>query len=129
MRKTWNIIKGIINKNRVIKTQNKFKLNDNTIIADPKIVCNKFNDFFVNVGPSLAAKIPKLDLNPEQFMGNRLVNSMYIEPVNEVEIRKLINQLKDNSPGYDGVKASILKLSNNVLCTHITYLCSLKPRQ
>ena len=34
----------------------------------------KFNDFFVNVGPTLARKIPEQDRNSEYFMQARAVS-------------------------------------------------------
>ena len=48
----------IINKRKYHKPNTKFYV-DNNITEDEHIVTNKFNSFFVNVGSSLAGKIPK----------------------------------------------------------------------
>ena len=125
MKKTWSIIKGIINKNRVQRCNKKFKIDDNNVLTDPVAICNQFNNFFVNIGPTLAKKIPKHNNNPQQYLGDRILNSIYLSPVNESEINKIVSQLKDNSPGYDGIKSSVLKLSMPSLCGHLTYLCNL----
>ena len=45
-----NIVKDIIHKNKKSLCQPKFKLPDGEIISDKKIISEKFNDFFVNVG-------------------------------------------------------------------------------
>ena len=60
IRKTWSIIKTIINKNKgdQIK-QTEFMLSDGSVTDDKEAVAEKFNDFFVNVGPNLAKKIPE----------------------------------------------------------------------
>ena len=47
MRKTWEILKDIINKNRNKKIQTQFKVNDDWTITDKTIVSEKFNDFFL----------------------------------------------------------------------------------
>ena len=125
MRKTWNIIKGIINKNRVQNPHNKFKLNSNEITTDPATISDYFNKFFVNIGPTLAQKIPKQNHSPEHYLGERSLNSIFLSHVTENELIKLVSQLKDSSPGYDGIKASVLKLSMNVLSTHLTHLCNM----
>ena len=44
MKKTWGILKGIINKKRDTKVQSLFKVNDETV-SDKKIIAEKFNDF------------------------------------------------------------------------------------
>ena len=49
-KKMWNIIEDVINRNKKKKLQSKFKLSDGTTTTDLKLVTEKFNDFFVNVG-------------------------------------------------------------------------------
>ena len=39
--------------------QTKFMLSDGSITDHKQAVAEKFNDFFVNVGPNLAKKIPE----------------------------------------------------------------------
>ena len=62
------IIKGVINRNRKVKVNERFKLNDGSVTTDSKVISNKFNEFFVNVGPALANKIPQQDTPPEQYL-------------------------------------------------------------
>ena len=54
LKKTWNILKGMINRNKSSRIQEKFKLNDGSITTDGNIICSHFNDFFINIGPNLA---------------------------------------------------------------------------
>ena len=57
MRKSWSIIKEIIHKNKKSLCQSKFKLPNGTMTSDKKLISEKFNDFLVNIGPTLAKEI------------------------------------------------------------------------
>ena len=59
LKRSWNIIKNIINKedNRRSAKVLVFLIN-NQYISDGKIIANTFNNYFVNVGSSLAKNIP-----------------------------------------------------------------------
>ena len=63
----WKIIKGIINRNRKFKVNERFKLNDGSETTDSKVISNKLNDFFVYVGPSLANEISHQYTPPEHY--------------------------------------------------------------
>ena len=52
IRKTWLIIKEILNKSKEIK-QNKFIASDGSLIDNQQTIAEKFNEFFVNIGPTL----------------------------------------------------------------------------
>ena len=65
---TWKIIKGVINRNREVKVNERFKLNNGSVTTDSKVISNKFNEFFVTVGPALANKILQQDTPPEQHL-------------------------------------------------------------
>ena len=56
--KTWQILKTVINPN----TQNKPTIDniviDDLLTTDKPDIANKFNEYFVNVGPTLANNIP-----------------------------------------------------------------------
>ena len=128
-RKLWSIIKNIINRNKKNKFQEKFKLNDGSYTTDMKIICEKFNDFFINVGPSLSKKIPNRNCSPDQFIKMKAVYSLYLEPVTESEIRELVTSLKSAAPGYDNLRSSILKLSLPFICTPLTHISNLSLQE
>ena len=56
LRKVWAIIKNVINKNKSKKKSDQF-ISNNKKITNPSEIANGFNDYFVNIGPTLAAKI------------------------------------------------------------------------
>ena len=75
LRKTWVIIKQVINENKNSKTCDKFTSGKSTI-TDPKTIANAFNNYFANVGATLASKIPD----------QRVDLSVYMPPANECSL-------------------------------------------
>ena len=51
------------------KVHSKFKFNDGSLTDNKNVISNKFNEFFVNIGPNLAKKIPQLGIDPLKYMG------------------------------------------------------------
>ena len=125
----WMITKSVINRNKKTKFQDKFKFNDGSYTTDMKIICEKFNDFFINVGPSLSKQIPPQNSSPDDYIKTKAVYSLYLEPVTESEITKLVTSLKSAAPGYDNLRSSILKLSLPFICTPLTYLSNLSLQE
>ena len=56
-------------------------LSDGSVTDDKQSVAEKFNDFFVNVGPNLPKKIPEQKQNPLDFLKNMISNIIYLSPV------------------------------------------------
>ena len=68
---------------------NTFKNNDE-IVSDPETIANKFNEYFVNVGVSLANKIPENSGEFCSYLNRSNVNSIFLNPVTESEVHKEI---------------------------------------
>ena len=94
IKKSWQIIKGIVNPNKANQLQAKFKLNDRSFTTDGYVISNKFNDFFINIGPNLAGKIPEQHLSPLDFMDQPLLSSIYLSEVKSEEISNTLKSLK-----------------------------------
>ena len=99
LKKSWTVINNIINKHRRPRYQTKFKLNNGIVTEDKKIISQKFNDFFINVGPSLANSIPNVNKSPVSCMGIMIKESFFLSPVTNEEIKKIVNSLKDSATG------------------------------
>ena len=67
------------------------------VVTDRLVVSNKFNDFLINIGPSLAAKIPEQSLSPLDFMDQPLLNSIYLSEMTPEEISNVLESLKNGA--------------------------------
>ena len=124
LRKTWDIIRTVISKTKSCKTQNVFLHND-TVIHGKKEIANRFNNYFVNIGPDLASKIPPNSVHFNNYMPQNNPNSFYLSPVNKEEVTKIINNLNNGSPGYDGINARALQSVISYINDPITRICNM----
>ena len=125
MKRTWDIIKQVINRNKRKPIQEKFKLWNGDITSDKSIVCNHFNNFFVNVGPQLAANIENQNKIPESYLKNRQLNTMMLAPVTPEEVTKLTKGFKDSAPGYDEIKMKPIQVVISEILSPLTYVLNL----
>ena len=47
-------MKNIVNKNRIKKVKSHFRLPYGIVTKNRSLISEKFNDFFLNIGPNLA---------------------------------------------------------------------------
>ena len=89
IRKTWCLLNETLNRN--VKKQPIHEiLVDNIMTTDPVFIANKFNKYFINIGNSLAVKIP----TAEPFHS--------FPPITEGKISEIISSLKNKlSYGHD----------------------------
>ena len=64
MKKSWGVIKSIINNHKTTPPQSKFKSSNGEIITDKNIITQQFDAFFINIGPNNAKTIPNVKANP-----------------------------------------------------------------
>lgn len=91
----------------------KFVCN-NIVYTDPKIISNKFNDYFASIGPSLADTIKHTGKDFNEYLSNSCKSTCYFKPADESEILKIICSLgSKKSPGFDQIKPDLVKLVAN----------------
>ena len=108
IKKSWQIIKTVINKRKHNAVCTKFKCNDITI-TDGKDIANRFNNFFVNTGASLAKNIPVSNKKTSDHRSHDVLELFYLSPVAEAEVDKIISNFRDSAAGWDELKPSIIK--------------------
>ena len=117
LKKMWQVIKTVINKRKYSPPNSRF-CHNGKIIEDKEEISNRFNHFFVNVGTSLASKIPSSNTNPASYIKVNISDSMFLDPVTESETEKLLKLLKDSSAGWDDIKPSLIKNIANDIKNH-----------
>ena len=125
---TWKILNSIIKKGKVKNVYpNQFK-KDNLIIHESKEIVNEFNNFFVNVGPTLASAIEEQrdadGLNERNIKSNP--SSIFIRKVQESEIVEIVKQFKNKrSTDHNDIDMMLVKEIIYSIVTPFTYICNL----
>ena len=111
MKETWKIINDLFQK----KICHKVILSDRVygaIISGNMNIAEHFNSFFANISPTLAEGIPKSDRHVESFLGDRVTDSIFLNPVTDEELLNNVQNANDKkSKGYDGIDMCMLKKS------------------
>ena len=97
MKATWRIMKEIIGKSKVVSsTLPRRVIVNKEEIYDQNIIAEKFNNFFVNVGPSLASKIPNTDKKFENYFEttNNLMSFGELTNLRMTNLKKLLKLSK-----------------------------------
>ena len=108
MAKQQSIIKDIIGKKKKAQVSKMFKL-DNKILIDKVSITNASNKYFVNVGPSLAQKIPEQNKKPKDLLIGNYNLTMFLMPCTPQEIISVVNGLKNSAGGVDGFQTDVIK--------------------
>ena len=115
-----------MNKNKYSPVCLRFQQNGKTI-DNGKDIANRFNNFFVNVGTNLAAKIPKSNKKASDYLinCNKNNNVFYTTMVTEEEVLKIISNFKDSSAGHDDIKPNIIKHVKNTIKKPLAHISNL----
>ena len=124
LRRTGMIIKQVIKQNKISRNPGKFQQNKGTT-SDPATIADAFNNYFVNIGPTLASNIPDQGIEYRSYMPSGNDYSMFLTPVSAPEVKKIIGHLKDDSPGKDGVTSKSLKCITDHIALPLSRLANI----
>jgi hypothetical protein len=112
LKETWKLINEVINKSKS-KTPLSPTFNyGNKILTDPLEIANGFCEYFTNVGPNLAKKIPDANTPFSTFLSNRTKDSIFLNPTNVTELTNICYSLKSGmTAGFDNIAMNAIKLS------------------
>ena len=109
IRNTRKIMREVIGKKKCDNEMlPKDLIVDKIEINNAKSIMEKFNEFFVNIGPNLANKIPQCDLTFKSYLPT--INTTLNERVlSEDEFEEAFKSLKRNkAPDHDGLDVNII---------------------
>ena len=118
-RKTWKVINQVI-KNKFTGDREK-KLDyitiDNKKIENCEDMANKLNEYFINNGYTISKEVEaEKIIRNVKFREQHEEKTIFLEPVNSLEIRSIVLSLKNNSaPGLDGITTNDLKAMLDIL--------------
>ena len=123
IKKTWEAIRKIVN----VKKSTNFSIShlniNGKISTDPCEITNKFNHFFVNVGPSTEKGVPKVpNMSPVKFLKNRNQFNLIIAHISDEEVLKIIESLPNKSTGPASIPLKLLKIIADIV---VVPLCNI----
>ena len=72
-------------------------------------ICTEFNKYFVSVGPKLASKIPQVNTNFKDFLGDSIDFELFDKDLTYDEFDKSISSLKTKkAAGYDDLNSNVI---------------------
>ena len=105
---------------------NQFKRVSGSIITDPTVISNEFNDLFVNAGPDLASTIYNTGKPYYDYIKTAHGKSIFMKPVIEDDIIKIISKFdKNKSAGHDGIGNLIVKTVANEIASPLSAIFNL----
>ena len=128
LRKSWNLINSALNKKRLSNAQHTFCINGE-MVNDGQIIANKFNKYFVNVGPTLSKSISASNESPLAFMKSPNTHSIFVRNTTDIEVMNIINALKHTSPGYDDISSKVVKSSVQYILRPLVHIFNLSLSQ
>ena len=122
--KTWCTIKEVLGKNNYHDSFPKYFQVNGSHICDTMEIANKFNEFFINIGHDLAAKI---DTPPgksfKDYLHSPIDKTFHFAKITEEHVLKIIDNLKPKaSYGIDGISNQLLKLIKSDILTPLTII-------
>ena len=123
-KKTWQHINDILCRKKVSTEFPDFFLENDCPIYDKKHIADRFNHFFVNVGPSFSDKIPEpAGLSYKHFLKKTINSRFTFDLVHSSDICKTIQNLKTKtSCGYDGMSTKLLKQISSFISPVLTII-------
>ena len=111
IRKTWDTLKGIICKNKMKSEYPPFFMDMGQQISGDKNIADKFNEYFTQIGPSLANSIDIANkATVDTYLKKPNSSSFQFQYTDAPSVQKIINNLKPkSSAGHDNISSKLLR--------------------
>ena len=109
LKKTWTVIKTLLSKNDISLAVDSFLI-DNIEVTDKAVIANKFNKFFTEIGPTLAANIGECQTSFKHFLRDSPSSSIGIALTSPEEIMSIAKELRStHSCGLDDISPQLAR--------------------
>ena len=124
IQKTWNTIKGILNKNKQNNEFPNYFLLNNSKLTNKQDIANSFNTFFTNIGPTLSNKIQTDTTHSfAKYLTEEILLSFEFKTVTPDDIIKTIQILKPKSScGHDNISTKLLKHISPIIAPSLSLI-------
>ena len=124
IRKTWDTLKDIMNKKKSKVAFPTYFLNNGKYVCGAKNIADKFNEYFTEIGPSLASENDVSNKSPfNTYLTSPCTSSFYFQYTIPSGILKIIQGLKPKtSVGYDHLSSKVLKDIADIASTPLSII-------
>ncbi len=122
LKKTWSLINSLITGKNDKSTNNS--------VSNSKLIAESFNEYFVNIGPSLATEASEEVLAQHTSSYENFNPSLdttfrfHSIDVNNI-VLALMNHKVNKSTGLDTIPAKVLRLSADIIAPSLRYIFTL----
>lgn len=127
VRAIWGILKEVMNKNNKKNAYPDYFTDKEGEVNNMQSVVNRFNDYFVNVGPNLANSIP-IKNNEELGVSliDRVPGSFFVAGTTEGEIKSIVSKFKNKaSTDCHDIDMILIKKVIDTILKPLTHICNL----
>ena len=127
IKSTWKTINELLNKTKTrSKLPTSFSVNNEEQVDEPKQIANKFNDYFMNVGPSLAKKFDRDKNDHRKYLNGNFPNSMFLSHITPSEIEGIIANINPNkSNGIDEISPKVVHKIGPIISSPLCHIFNL----
>ena len=125
IKETWKLVNSIISK-RPLSTETTHIIVEDIKITDKVDIANHYNNYFTDLGTTLASTIPPAHKSFQDYLTGNILNSFSLYLTDSIEVINVVSDLKNNSSeGYDGISVKVLKQTISPVAHVIAQLINL----
>ena len=126
IKNTWKILNEVINRRKRANKLPSAFIFDNQEISNPVEIANRFCDYFTNIGPNLAKKIPAATTSYHCSLTGNFITSVFLQPATQQEILEIVNSLRlGTAAGWDMIPMCAVKDSMDLISEPLTHIINL----
>ena len=125
-KKTWETINELLGRKKSFSDIPDTFISNGKILSGAVEIAEGFNDFFVNIGPSLSRSIPSSVKCYSEYLMNPSSENFVFANTTPFIINEALKKLKSkNSSGHDKISTSLLKYITPTIMTPLCHLFNL----
>jgi len=120
-RETWKIINSLVGKS-CTKTIPSEMRSEQGVLTSSESIANNFNEYFSGIASKLDSEMPRTDVSPLDYLGERVANSFYVGPASASDSLSIISTLKNKSCSLFSIPNFVYKFNRDIFSPIITNL-------
>ena len=126
MKETWCTIKEILRTQKVHDKIPHTFYEEGKKFDNPKDIAEGFNNFFTDIGPNLANKIPNGTHNFKDYLNRNISSTFQFHEVTLPELHKIVQSIKPKpSSGHDRLSSKLIKRIYPIICGTLLHVINL----